>query len=428
LRASLNSLILHIHPPTVPERNLALTRTWGLGGMALVLVVVQFFTGVALKFVYAPFPGRAYDSIRILQNEVLFGQLIRNIHYWSAVLLLVATFLHLLRVYFTGAITAPRQFNWVIGLSLFLLVLLSNFTGYLLPWDQLAYWAITICIGMVGYIPVLGAPLSDAIRGGAEVGPATISIFYTFHTFILPFSILILTAFHFWRVRKAGGVMPRPAPEGGRDAADDKVPTIPHLVAREAVAALVLVAFVLVLAVFFNAPLGDKANPGLSPNPTKAPWYFMGIQELLMHFHPLFAVLVIPLMIAGFLLYIPYIRYDENPQGAWFHSGKGIRMGRLAAVTGLVLTPALIVADEFIFKIEVWLPDIPTVVSLGLLPTAVYTFAVVLFYRWIKKRYHASNNEAVQAVFILLLTAFVLTTVVGVWFRGQGMALVWPWS
>ena len=103
-------------------------------------------------------------------------------------------------------------------------------------------------------------------------------------------------------------------------------------------------------------------------------------------------------------------------------------MGRLAAVLGLVLTPALIVADEFFFRIEVWLPGIPTVFTLGFLPTAIYAAAIVMFHRWIKKKYGATNNEAVQAVFIPLLVAFILTTVVGVWFRGEGMALVWPWS
>jgi quinol-cytochrome oxidoreductase complex cytochrome b subunit len=144
-----NTLILHFRPRIVPERTLRFTLTWGLGGMAVVLVFMLMGTGLLLKFAYEPFPGRAYDSIAQLQNDVLFGQLIRNIHHWSANLLLVVVFLHFLRVFFTGAFHPPRQFNWIFGLALFVTVLLSNFTGYLLPWDQLAYWAITICTGML---------------------------------------------------------------------------------------------------------------------------------------------------------------------------------------------------------------------------------------------------------------------------------------
>jgi quinol-cytochrome oxidoreductase complex cytochrome b subunit len=427
-RAILNSLILHIHPPVIEKSTLRFSRTWGLGGMALLLVMIQFISGVFLKFVYLPFPGKAYESIITLQNEIMFGQLIRNIHYWSAVLLLLVTFLHLLRVYFTGAFTNPRQFNWVIGLGLFFLVIFSNFTGYLLPWDQLAYWAITICIGIVGYIPWVGPWLQDMIRGGSEVGPVTISIFYTFHTFILPASLVFLMGFHFWRVRKAGGIMKPPDIETDSESKPGMVSTIPHLVVREGVVALVLIGLILFLAIFFNAPLAEKANPGLSPNPTKAPWYFMGFQELLMHFHPLFAVLIIPLLFIVIVFLIPYIRYDQTPQGLWFHSTKGRKMSLVAALIALILTPAVIVLDEFVINVEFWLPGIPTLLTLGLVPVLVFMTFLILFYKWMKRRYDSSNNEVLQALFILLLVAFLITTIVGIWFRGEGMALVWPWK
>ena len=133
-----NSLFLHFRPRSVQERTLRFTLTWGLGGMAVVLVCMLFATGLMLKFVYQPVPDRAYESIIHLQNNVLFGQLIRNIHHWSGNILLIIVFLHLLRVFFTGAFHPPRQFNWIIGLIMFLAVLTSNITGYLLPWDQLA--------------------------------------------------------------------------------------------------------------------------------------------------------------------------------------------------------------------------------------------------------------------------------------------------
>ena len=184
-RRFFNSLILHFRPRTVQERTLRFTLTWGLGGMAVVLILLLFGTGILMKFVYQPFPDKAYASILHLQQSVSFGQFVRNIHHWSGNVLLIVVFLHFLRVFFTGAFHSPRQFNWIIGLCLFLVVLLSNFTGYLLPWDQLSFWAITICTGMLEYLPGVGLWLQKLIRGGSEVGTATLSNFYAIHTAIL---------------------------------------------------------------------------------------------------------------------------------------------------------------------------------------------------------------------------------------------------
>ena len=166
-RFLLKNLILHFRPLTVPEKTLDFSLTWGLGGMAAILVVLQFGTGLLLKFVYEPNPVSAYASIQHIQNAVMFGQLVRNIHHWSANLLVLIVFLHMLRVYFTGALLPPRQFNWIIGLSLFGLVLFANLTGYLLPYDQLAFWAVTVSTGMLEYIPVIGVHLQQMLRGRA---------------------------------------------------------------------------------------------------------------------------------------------------------------------------------------------------------------------------------------------------------------------
>lgn len=163
--------------------------------MAVVLVTVPIGTGLLLKFLYLPFPEKAYESILYLQNAVLFGQFIRNIHHWSANLLLVVVFLHLIRVFLTGAFHPPRQFNWVIGLGLFFAVLLSNFTGYLLPWDQLSFWAVTISVGMLEYIPLAGLWLQELIQGGTDVGPATLSNFYAIHTALLPVLLIFFYPF-----------------------------------------------------------------------------------------------------------------------------------------------------------------------------------------------------------------------------------------
>ena len=416
-------LLLHFRPRVVPERTLRLSLTWGLGGMAAVLVFLLFGTGLMLKFVYEPFPGRAYDSILYLNNHVPFGQLIRNIHRWSANGLLFVTFLHFLRVFYTGAFAAPRQFNWIIGLTLFTAVIFSNFTGYLLPWDQLAYWAITISTSMLEYLPVVGPGLKRLVLGGAEPGPTTILNFYAIHTAILPALLLFTLPFHFWRTRKANGlVIPRtptedPATKGAI------VESMPNLIVREVAVALVLLAVILLLSMFFDAPLADKANPGLSPNPTKAPWYFMGLQEMLMHFHPVFSVFVIPLLLVGGLLLIPYINYQAETAGVWFCSHKGRKMALIAVVLAALTTVAGVLLDEFVIGASLSGP--PNIINNGLLPFTIILAACTGFYYVMKKGFKASNNEAVQALFTLLMTAFVVLTVIGIWFRGTGMQLMW---
>ena len=421
------NFLLHFRPVRLPERSLRYTHTWGLGGMSLVLVLLLVATGVLMMFVYQPSPEDAYGSILAMRDEVLFGKLVRNVHHWSANFLVIVALLHLLRVYFTGAFHAPRQFNWIIGLSLLLCVLASNFTGYLLPWDQLSYWAITISTGMIGYVPLAGEWLQGVARGGSDIGSATLITFYTLHTTVVPVLIVVLMAFHFWRVRKARGVVVPRGPDEEPEQHPERVLALPNLLLRELAVALVLVAFVLLFSVVFNAPLGNEANPGMSPNPAKAPWYFMGIQELLLHFHPFFAAVLIPLLIAGALLAIPYLRYDSDASGVLLLSHRGRRMAAIAALTAVVVTPLLIVLDEFWLDTGTWLPGMPAVVSNGLLPTVVLAAALAGFYVALKRRYAASNNEAIQASFVLLLTALAVLTATGVWLRGSGMALVWPW-
>jgi quinol-cytochrome oxidoreductase complex cytochrome b subunit len=361
----------------------------------------------------------------MLQNRVMFGQMVRNVHHWSANFLILITFLHLLRVYFTGGYHAPRQFNWVIGLALLFCVVISNFTGYLQPWDQLSYWAITICIGMIGYVPFFGEWLQNTIQGGPEIGQATLINFYTFHTTVIPVAFILLMAWHFWRVRKAHGVVIPRSPGERRETRPETVLSLPNLLLREVVVALLLVAFIMLFALFFDAPLGEAANPGMSPNPAKAPWYFLGIQELLLHFHPLFAVVVIPLLAVVAITLLPYLRYDDDTEGVWFMSRRGRRLSIIAALTALVVTPVLVVLDEYWLDLPSWLPGVPPGISNGLLPTGLLLAAIGAFYTAMKRRLSASKDEAIQASFVLLMVAFVVLTVTGVLFRGPGMALTW---
>jgi quinol-cytochrome oxidoreductase complex cytochrome b subunit len=389
--------------------------------MAALLIVIQFLTGIMLRFYYEPFPGLAYDSIILLQNNVLFGRLIRNIHHWSGVFLLIITFLHLLRTFLTGAYQSPRQVNWIVGLLLLALVIFSNFTGYLLPWDQLAYWAITVSTSILSYIPLIGNSLREIIIAGTEVNADTLLIFYNLHSSVLPILILLLMAYHFWRVRKAGGVK---VPNNSEE--NKIVPTYPNLVYKEGVVALVLISVILVFAVFANAPLLDVANPNYSLNPTKAPWYFAGIQELLMHFHPFFAGFFIPLCAVVLISYLPFLKYNEQASGKWFHSDKGKSSAKISALFALVITIVLVLLSEYLINFEMLLPSLSAFISNGIIPFTILVLFIWSFYKVIKKKYKLSLTESVQAIFILIITSFIILTLIGIFFRGVDMALTLP--
>ncbi len=420
-----NTFLLHFRPVRVPAKTLSYTHTFGLGGMSLLLVLTLVGTGVLLMFGYEPAPGRAYRSILRIQEATLFGGLVRSVHHWSANLLVVVVSLHLLRVFFSGAFQPPRQFNWVIGLGLLALVLTSNFTGYLLPWDQLSYWAVTISTGMLGYVPWLGSGLQAVVRGGDEVDQGTLILYYTLHTTVVPVFIFILMGFHFWRVRKAKGVVIPRMPGEDYDTQPERVLGLPHLFLREFVVGLVLLSAVFLFSSLFAAPLGEAANPGMSPNPAKAPWYFMGFQELLLHVHPVFAVLVFPLAGALGLAALAYFRYEEDSSGIWFVSQRGRTLARWVALAALGATPLMVLLDEWILDLPSLLPWVPPVVSNGVVPAAVLAVFTWVAWRWVRRRHGATRLETAQAGFVFFGTAFLFLTVVGIWFRGPGMALGW---
>jgi len=421
-----SNLVLHLHPRVVPAESLRLSRTFGLGGAALVLFLLLAATGALLLVAYEPSPERAYGTVAALVDEVHFGAFVRNAHHWAANGLVLVTFLHLLRVFYRGGHLPPRRGNWLVGVALLLLVVASAFTGYLLPWDQLAYWAVTISTGMLEYVPLVGGALLEAARGGPDIGPTTLVRFFVLHVAILPIALLMLLAFHFWLVRKAGGVV---LPDGVGDAASPRgplVPTSPGLTQREGVAALVVTAAVLLLAAVADAPLLAQANPGMSPNPAKAPWYFMGVQELLVHVHPLFAAVVVPALALALLAALPSLggarttgRWFESPRGAWISLG--------AAVAGAVLATGAILANEPLRRAPPWFPGLAPAIRGGLLPVLA-AGGVVAAVALLARRQGASRLEVIQAAFTFVLVAFAVLTVTGVLFRGQGMALAWPWS
>ncbi len=200
------NVFLHLHPTRIHRTHVKITHTYCLGGLSFFMFLGLTVTGVLLMFYYVPSVERAYADIQALETNVRFGLLLRNLHRWMAHAMIILVLLHMMRVFYTGAYKPPREFNWVVGVILFILTLLLSFTGYLLPWDQLAFWAITVGTTMVGSAPVLGDESKFLLLGGFEVGPNALIRFYTLHVIGLPLVISIFLAVHFWRVRRDGGL------------------------------------------------------------------------------------------------------------------------------------------------------------------------------------------------------------------------------
>ncbi|MDX6767921.1 MAG: cytochrome b N-terminal domain-containing protein [Elusimicrobiota bacterium] len=339
---------LHLHPVKVRPRALEWAYTWGMGGISFALYLLLTVTGVALMFYYRPTIGLAYRDIKDLEFAVTLGMFLRNAHRWAAQAMVVAVILHMIRVFLTGAYKKPREFNWGVGVLLLTLTLFLSFTGYLLPWDQLAIWAITVGTNMAGATPVLGneGPLGSVVGmrinndvrftllGGTMVGENTLLRFYVLHCVAVPLIVGILLILHFWRVRKdTFSAAPYQANE-------EKVDVWPHLVKREYIGAAATVLFIFIWSILQNAPLEAIANPNVTTNPSKAPWYFVGLQELLVYFDPWIAGVVMPGLIIVGLMAIPYI--DTNPKGVGYYAWKERPFANTLFMLGIFMWFALI--------------------------------------------------------------------------------------
>lgn len=409
------TFLLHLHPPMVDQRAIKFTRTFGLGGINALLFILLAITGVLLRFSYIPTPELAYESILNLQNQTLLGSLIRNIHHWSAKLMIISAFLHLLRVFYTQSVYHERKRNWFYGLLLFVVVLAFNFTGYLLPWDQLSFWAVTIVTNMPSYIPFIGNEIAYFIRGGDYVDGNTLLNFYNLHTAILPLFFMVLMSLHFYLVRKAKGVTVQPEKE------KEMVKVYPNLVIKEALVASILVVFILLISMLFNAPLLDYANPLLSPNPIKAPWYFAGMQELLILIHPVLAVFLLPTLLLSFLIWIPYMGIPNESIGRWFYSSKGkfilIYSSLLAALVSLIL---VFIVEYYL---QASLAEWPSLLS-GSVPFILYILLISAILWFLKNQFTADKNEMILAVFSIIISSYIALSMIGIYLRGMNMELI----
>ncbi len=416
-----HSFLVHLHPRTIPAETLRVTLSFGLGGMAATLVMLLFISGLLQLLSYSPQAHQAYHSVLSMYEPGGLGGFVRNCHYWAGNLLVIITFLHMLRVMLTGALTGFRRYNWVVGIVLFTLVLFANFTGYLMPWDQLAFWAVTIFTAMLSYIPLIGDALMTLLRGGDEVGPETLSTFFAIHIGIVPALFVPLLIYHFWLIRKSGGLIRRS--RESTNSSVERLPAMPHLVAREAAVGFSLLALVLLFAAFVDAPLGTEANPAQSPNPAKAAWYFMGLQELLLHLHPSFAVSVVPLLVFLFFLSLPFLKDGTLSGGVWCGGPGGIPIAAGAGCAGGLLGFFVVWLDDVLLSryadmLDAWL-------GRGVIPTAGLVLISVTVFLLLSRHPAVSRAQALMGVFMLVCGGAASLTLIGVMLRGPEMALVW---
>jgi quinol-cytochrome oxidoreductase complex cytochrome b subunit len=200
------NVFLHLHPTRIHRTHVKITHTFCLGGLSFFLFIGLTITGVLLMFYYVPSVERAYQDMQNIQTNVRFGFLMRNLHRWMAHGMVLMVLLHMMRVFYTGAYKPPREFNWIVGVILLVLTLLLSFTGYLLPWDELSLWAITVGTNMVGSAPIMGPPQRFVLIGGNEVGAAALIRFYTLHVIGFPLLAATFMTVHFWRIRRDGGL------------------------------------------------------------------------------------------------------------------------------------------------------------------------------------------------------------------------------
>ncbi len=204
--AIFGNFFLHIHPVKVNLRAIAFTRTFYLGGLSAAAFFILVVTGIFLMFYYHPSVPRAFEDMKDLEFVVYMGLFLRNLHRWAAHAMVALVLLHMVRVFFAGAYRPPREFNWVIGVVLLLVTILLSYTGYLLPWDQLAYWGVTVGTNMADAVPFVGEQIKFLLLGGNSVNENALLRFYVLHCVVLPALLVLLASVHIWRVRKDGGI------------------------------------------------------------------------------------------------------------------------------------------------------------------------------------------------------------------------------
>ena len=436
------NFFLHIHDSKIHLYSLRPGFTLGLGVIAFCLFTILAVTGMMLMIYYVPSVGQAYQSIQDIIFVVSGGRFIRNMHRWSAHGLVAIVILHMLRVFFTGAYQDSRRVTWIFGLVLLLSVMLSSFSGYLMPWDQLAFWAVTIAaniasstkeltdfIGITGYIDP-GNLTKLILFGDTEIGQAALTRFYLLHVVFLPFTIFMVTGLHFWRIRKSSGLA-LPANADEIVATKYKIPpdqakvknafTIwswPTLLWTELALFMLSLMVILTVAYFVDAPLRDIANPALPENPAKSPWYFLGVQELV-SYSAFSGGVMIPLLVLVALFLIPFLDREDKLTGVWFAGTEGKKVVIYSSIFALVISISIM----SILGFSGWSARWPFYLSIFVNPGTLLALSYFLWALYILRTRKSTRMSAIALV-TCIIWGFILITGTGIWLRGPNWELM----
>ena len=327
----------HLHPATIPASQARIGYSLGAGGLAVFFSLILLITGLLETYYYQPDPRSAAESIQILSTLVPYGDLVRNLHFWAAQLLILVLMVHLVRIILTGAYAPPRRFNYLLGLILLVIALLLDFTGYVLRWDEGIRWALVVGTNLLKTIPWVGEGLYSFVIGGTEPNPLSLIRFYSWHIYGLTLIFAGVTVWHLFRVRRDGGIS---APPPAHQEVQKRIPR-KMLIRTEVLAVLIGGAALLVISGLIPAPIDQPLSPtGTLAGDTGAPWFFLWIQETLKWGNPFLWGVAAPLFIIIILGLLPYILPNVEPSqmGRWLPKGN-----RAAQIIGMAVIAILLV-------------------------------------------------------------------------------------
>jgi quinol-cytochrome oxidoreductase complex cytochrome b subunit len=335
---------MHMRPSYYHQAMTGLYPTFRLGWLSTYFFLIELISGLFLMVFYTPSPEAAYSNMLNILSNVPLGQFVRDLHRLGAEGMVLFVSLHMIRTYITGSYKKPRQFTWFSGMVLLLLTLFLSFTGYLLPWDQLAFWAVTIGTSMAEAAPpeIVGTNVNLLLRGAPDIGAGGLLRFYLAHIFLLPIATILFIGVHYYKVVLHAPSLPPREEEIGQDTAkripmDRRVYFIPDILTSEIMwfgAATFLMVVICVW--FYHAPLESHANPNVTPLHTTAPWYFLWLQGLLKLGDKIFWGLVVPTVLLGMFMAWPYL--DVTKSRRYAHRRFSLSLSMLFISAMLILS------------------------------------------------------------------------------------------
>ena len=339
------SFFHHLHSPTIPAAQARWRHTLGAGGAAIFLLLILVLTGILEMFYYIPNPAEAALSVQTLTYHVPLGGFIRNLHFWAAQGLLITATIHLFRVVFTGAYSAPRRFNYLLGLALLVLTLMLDFTGYILRWDVDICWPLVTGTNLLKTIPGIGTWLYRIATGGGTACSTALLRFYTWHIFGLTLPMIVLGFWHAFRVRRDGGIAAPPPARSPALRPETVRLSRNELVRREGLAMILIGIGLILLDTFSPAPLGAAmtGTPHLTGE-ARAPWFFLWVQQMLKWGDPFWLGVVVPLAVLALLAAIPYLfpQPAETEIGQWFPRSNRVAQIMVGGVGVVVVVLSLV--------------------------------------------------------------------------------------